>query len=411
LATAVAPTTLAVLEPVNFAPYVRTAITIPSQTGSQPGKGVTAAAAQVDLTIGTKNNYDYNDADPCYTGTGGTTRSACNDNVQVTTFLFGGGNLLDLPQQLHTYFFNDLQSAPASTPQFNLPAGAPQLYVVLTDALGAQGYLPMQAGGNYQVCDPGNASTYYTPTIPSCPLSPALPTGVSIPPAQTILPLPNLPNGRPVNSVDVAFVTSSVGFGGSQGLIPLIEGAAANVTAGQTSGFVWNALTENPLVQQGSPLPVFTLACVSADGTNLNSVGITCTVPPTYTYSTSAGLSQPPSVYIVTTSNTAVGALHDAPLSHDMRIVAAIVFPVGAIPLVLLLRRRKALKLSGWLAVLLFASLVGVSIGCGSNGFKNEGGTTTTATPAGTYQFMITATSGSTTINSPKFSVTVSPVH
>ena len=46
-----------------------------------------------------------------------------------------------------------------------------------------------------------------------------------------------------------------------------------------------------------------------------------------------------------------------------MRIVAAIVFPVGAIPLVLLLRRRKALKRSGWLAVLLFASLVGVSIG------------------------------------------------
>ncbi|HYK35039.1 hypothetical protein [Alloacidobacterium sp.] len=419
LASAANPTVLAVLEPVNFAPFIRTAVTAANSTNSQPGKGVTAAAAQVDLTISPQNNYDYNDADPCYTGTGGATRSTCNDNVQLTTFLFGGGNLIGDAQQVHTYFYNDIQSTPK--PQFNLPAGSPQLYLVLADQLGGQGYKEMTSGGNTQVCDPGNPSTAYTPTIPACPLStPLQGTAPAVPPVQTQLPL----SGD--TSVEVALLIGNVGFGGSAGLIPLPQTATpeatAHVTAGQTAGFVWNWLTEQPVVQatgSGTP-PVLTLACVSADGTDLAAKGITCNVQPTYTYSTGSGntyaLTAPPAVYVVTTGNTAVGAVHQGPLDRDLHIIAAVVFPIGAIPLVLLLRRRRALKLSGWLAVLFFASLVGASIGCGSNSsFNNQGGTTTTATPAGTYQFIVTATGTDSNgnpinIKTYPFAVTVSPV-
>ncbi|HTZ90217.1 MAG TPA: hypothetical protein VMA71_07745 [Alloacidobacterium sp.] len=394
LSSAANPTTLAVLEPVNFAPYIRTAVTAANSSNSQPGKGVTAAAAQVDLTISTANNYDYNDADPCYTGTGGATRSICNDNLQLTTFLFGGGNLIGDAQQVHTYFYGDIQATPK--PQFNLPAGQPQLYLVLTDQLGAQGYKEMTSGGNTQVCDPGNPSTAYTPTTPACPLPTPLPTGIAVPPAQTILPL----SGD--SSVEVALLTGNVGFGGSTGLIPLPQTptpeATANVTAGQTAGFSWNWLTEQPEVQAvgSSTPPVLTLVCTSADGTDLSSKGIQCNAPATYTYSTGTGnslvITAPPAIYVVTTGNTAVGALHEASPSRDAQIVAAIVFPIGAIPLVLLARRRKSLKLTGWLAVLFIASIVGLGIGCGSGGFQNQGGTTTTATPAGTYQFIVTAT-------------------
>jgi hypothetical protein len=215
-----------------------------------------------------------------------------------------------------------------------------------------------------------------------------------------------------------------VGFGGSSGLIPLPETptpqAIAKVTAGQTGGFVWNWLTERPEVQgNGGTPPVLTLACVSADSTNPAPAGVQCNIPPTYTYSTGTGnslvVTAPPAIYVVTQGNTAVGALHEGPLSRDIQVVAAIVFPLGAIPLVVLLRRRKALKLSGWLAVIFFASLVGLSVGCGSSSFKNMGGTTTTATPAGTYQFVVTATGidangNPISIKSYPFAVTVTAV-
>ena len=417
LASATAPTSIAILEPVNYAPYIRTAITAANSTNSQPGKGVTAAAANVDLTISPQNNYDYNDQDPCYTGGNGTQRNSCNDNLQVTTFLFGGGNLIGDAQQVHTYFYSDLQSQPK--PQFNLPAGQPQLYVVLADQLGAQGYKEATSGGNTQVCDPGTPSTSYVPTTPTCPLPTPLPTAAAVPPAQTILPLSN------DTSVEVAILSGSVGFGGSSGLIPLPETptpeAIANVSAGQTAGFVWNWLTQRPEVQGigGGAPPVLTLACTSADGTDLASVGIQCNIPQTYVYSTGSGssllITPPPAIYVITRSNSAVGALHEGPLNRDLQVVAAIVFPLGAIPLFLLARRRKALKLSGWLAVVFFASLVGMSIGCGSSSFKNMGGTTTTATPANTYQFIVTASgtaSDGTAINikSYPFAVTVSAV-
>jgi hypothetical protein len=146
---------------------------------------------------------------------------------------------------------------------------------------------------------------------------------------------------------------------------------------------------------------------------------VQCNIPQTYTYSTGTGnsllITAPPAIYVVTQSNTAVGALQEGPLSHDLRVVAAIVFPIGAIPLVLLVRRRKALKLSGWLAVALFASLVGLSIGCGSSSFNNMGGTTATATPAGTYEFVVTATGtdangNAISIKSYPFAVTVTAV-
>jgi amino acid permease len=127
-------------------------------------------------------------------------------------------------------------------------------------------------------------------------------------------------------------------------------------------------------------------------------------------------ITAPPAIYVVTTGNTTVGALQEAPFSHDLRIVAAIVFPIGAIPLVLLLRRRRALKATGWLAVLLFASIVGLSIGCGSSGFEKQQGTTSTGTPAATYQFVVTATGTASdgsqiNIKSYPFAVTVSAVH
>lgn len=417
LANATAPTTLAILEPVNFAPYVRSTVTAANSSNSQPGKGVTASAAQVDLTIGTQNNYDYNDQDPCYTGSDGKQRSTCNDNLQMTTFLFGGGNLIGDAQQVHTYFYGDLTANPK--PQFNLPAGQPQVYVALADQLGAQGYKDVTSGGSTQVCDPGTPSASYTPTTPTCPLPTPLPTGVAVPPAQTILPLQN------DTSVKVALITGNVGFGGSSGLISLPQAstpeAVAHVTAGQTAGFVWNWLTEQPQVQASSngQTPALTLACISADGSNPASAGVQCNVPATYTYSTGSGNAQvitaPPAIYVVTNSNAAVGALKKTPLSRTAQVVAAMAFPISAIPLILSFRRRKALKLSGWLAVVFFASLVGLSVGCGSSNFKSMGGTTTTATPAGTYQFVVTATGTDSSgnpinIKTYPFAVTVTAV-
>jgi uncharacterized repeat protein (TIGR01451 family) len=417
LGTTAAPVTLALLEPVNFAPFVRSTISA-ANGSSQPGKGVTAAAAQVDLTISPQNNYDYNDHDPCYTGPDGTTRSSCNDNVQMTTFLFGGGNLIGETQQTRTYFYGDLQANPK--PQFNMPAGQPQVYVVLADQLGAQGYKEMTSGGDTQVCDPGTPSQTYTPSTPSCPLPVPLPTGISNPPAQTILPLTN------DTSVKVALVTGSVGSGGSSGLVPLPQTptpeATANITAGQTAGFIWNWLTQLPQVQAAGANgpPVLTLACISADGTDLAAKGIQCNIPPTYTYSTGSGnnfvITAPPAIYVVTKGNTVVGTMRGSPLSRDLRTTMAVIFPIGAIPLVLLARRRKLLKLSGWLAVILLLSIAGAGIGCGSSNFQNMGGTTTTATPAATYQFVVTATGTDSSgnpinIKSYPFAVTVTSVH
>ena len=411
LADAANPTTLAVLEPVNFAPYVRSTI---APASTQYGKGVTAGAALIDLTIAPDKNYDYNDADPCYAGDGGK-RTTCNDNVQLTTFLFGGQNLIGDSQQQHSYFYSELQPG-TNPPQFNLPAGGPQVYVLLADNLAAQKYPAINNDPLHPLgCDPGTLSATYTPSVPACTDKPALST-VENPPQQ--LPLTDNP------SATVALVGNNALFGGSAGLIaitaPPIPEATAHITAGQTAGFVWNLLTENPLVQ-GNPLPNFTLTCQSADGKDLASVGIKCSVSPTYVYSTisngTAVITAPPTVYVSTSSNTAVGALQEAPLSRDLRIVAAVVFPVGAIPLVLLLRRRRALKLSGWLAVMFLASLVGLGIGCGSNSsFNNQGGTTTTGTTAGSYEFVIVAsgTDGSgnpINIKSPAFAVTVSAVH
>jgi uncharacterized repeat protein (TIGR01451 family) len=417
LGSAVAPTSLAVLEPVNFAPFVRTAVTAANSGNSQPGKGVTAAAAVVDLTISPQNNYDYNDQDPCYTGSGGTQRGTCNDNLQLTTFLFGGGNLIGNAQQLNTYFYNDLQTTPK--PQFNLPAGQPQLYVVLADQLGAQGYANTGTPTAPIVCDPGNPTTSYTPNTPACPLAPPLTSnGVAVPPVQTLLPLQN------DTSVEVALLATNVGFGGSSGLIPLPETptpeAVATVTAGQTAGFVWNWLTERPEVQgNGVTFPVLTLACTPADPNSPLPAGVQCNIAPTYTYSTGSGnslvVTAPPAIYVVTQSNTAVGALQHGPLGGELHVIAAIVFPLGAIPLVVLIRRRKALKLSSWLAVVLFASMVGLSVGCGASSFKNAGGTTSTATPPGTYTFVVTATGtdgngNPINIKSYPFAVTVTPV-
>ena len=101
-------------------------------------------------------------------------------------------------------------------------------------------------------------------------------------------------------------------------------------------------------------------------------------------------LTAPPAIYIATTGRTSVGALRPLPGDRTLQIFAAVVFPLSVIPLVVLVRRRKALKLSGWLAVALFISLAGVALGCGSS-FKNMGGTTTAGTPAGTYLVVVTA--------------------
>jgi hypothetical protein len=335
----------------------------------------------------------------------------------MTTFLFGGGNLIGDAQQVHTYFYGDLAANPK--PQFNLPAGQPQVYVVLADQLGAQGYKEVTSGGSTQVCDPGTPSASYTPTTPTCPLPTPRPTGVAVPPAQTILPLPN------DTSVKIALVTGNVGFGGSSGLIPLPQVSApeavAHVTAGQTAGFIWNWLTEQPQVQalSNGQMPVLTLACTSADGSNPASSGVQCNVPATYTYSTGSGNTQvitaPPAIYVVTNSNAAVGMLRETPLSRTAKIMAAMAFPISAVPLILLFRRRKALKFSGWLAVVFFASLVGLSVGCGSSNFKSMGGSTTTGTPAGTYQFVVTATGTDSSgnpidIKTYPFAVTVTAV-
>lgn len=478
--------TVAVLEPVNFAPYVGATL-LPVNGQSQPGKGVTAAAQQLDLTIekgdtnspsGTAihHDYDYNDADPCYTG--GTTRGVCDDNKQLVTFLFTGGNIAGAPNKAQIYGSDQLAGPnvdpTVAIPQFDLPTSQAQLFLVMADQLGTQGYVQITYQGVTQVCDPGSPAASYTPSIPyyipsgsgsatGCPVPPPLSSFVAPQPAgspaQTVWPgLTDANTHAPDISVSVASLTTNSANGGTVGLVALPQPytqpppsdpnavpkagqLSVNVTAGQTVGFAWNWLPEQTEVQPTSQDPygpVFNLSCQGVNGTDLAAAHITCTLPPSFQYYTQATaqgaqplvpcnksgstqiyciLTAPPAIYVATTGRTAVGALRDLPGSKTSQILAAVVFPLGAIPLVLVLRRRKALKGYGWIAVMILAIVAATGIGCGGGtSFQGAGGTTSNATPSGTYYLQVTASrtdsSGNTvSIQSYPFAVVVSQVN
>ena len=62
-ASTATPTTFAVLEPVNFAPYVVAATT---SVSAQTGKGSTSSLTDIFLQVSSTQTHDFNDKDPCY---------------------------------------------------------------------------------------------------------------------------------------------------------------------------------------------------------------------------------------------------------------------------------------------------------------------------------------------------------
>jgi uncharacterized repeat protein (TIGR01451 family) len=201
--------TFAVLEPINFPPYVVAGATAISTAAS---KGSTSADSDVYLELSASQTHDYNDHDPCYIS---GTREACDDNPYLYAWVFGGGNTGGSSEITTPYRIYQQPSTTASAPytillspetassagtnaynlekQLNLTAAA-QLYVAVADqATGADtlntgiagstnytsnpfhnqgGFLTASynatMGGLAPVCDPGSQSTGYSLSAAAC---------------------------------------------------------------------------------------------------------------------------------------------------------------------------------------------------------------------------------------------------
>jgi len=399
-APAAAPVTLAVLEPVNFAPYISGTI---QGSPSTTGKGLT----EVSITF--PQIHDYNDNDPCYV-IGANGRSSCNDNLLLTTWMFGGGNLLASSvsqngagsQIIGPLSPSVLASIVAANSPIEVQASG-NIYIVAVDQLAAPLYNAQKD------CDPGvNVSSSYTATLPNCPVSTSLLTGT--PPQTTVF-----------GSGDVAEFT--VSGGGGLGLIilppaadatspttvvnPAYSTATATVTAGQTVGFQWKLSDIIP-----STGGTYNLTCYMVDAATKNTVtpfpaGLSCQIPATVTYpggsATTATLAAlDPAIYIVTT-----GSLTADGRESKWRTVAGGIAVALLLPMLLFRRRSAYTKKFGLLIVLmLLGGALGLS-GCGSGIGTGTG--TTTPVAANTYYFRATATptKGSGTLTTAPFQVNV----
>ncbi len=398
-APAAAALTVAVLEPVNFAPYIGSSS---QQTVQPPGKGVSEASFVFpDIT------HDYNDSDPCFvsSSTAGTpARGVCDDNLLLTTWVFGGERMV--PSLSHVIG----PLSPTAAQAFLNPAAPYEvqagttLFLQLADQLAAFAY---NAKHN---CDPGNASgTYFASTVNACPINPGLLTGT--PPQETVF-----------GSADIASLAVSV-TGGSGGLIalppaqdatspttPVEDGytmASATVIAGQTVGFQWRL---------GDIMPAaggtYNLTCYMVDAATQNTAtplpaGLSCQIPPSITYPanpTPANSPAGPAIYVVST-----GAQTSKAVTPGWRAAAEGVVAALLLPLVLVRRRIGNSKRLGLVVLLLLLGGAASLSGCGA-GFS-AATTAANSTPAasGTYYFRANATpvQGGTTLTTAPFKVTV----
>jgi|GEM_PF-2602741 len=398
-APAAAPVTLAVLEPVNFAPYI---------SGTIQGSPTTTGKGLTEVSITFPQIHDYNDNDPCYViGTNG--RSTCDDNLLLTTWMFGGGNLLATSisqtgggsQIIGPLSPAVLASIDAANSPIEVQASG-NIYIVAADQLAAPLY------NAHSDCDPGvNASGSYTATLPNCPISTSLLTGT--PPQTTVF-----------GSTDVAEFT--VSGGGGLGLIilppavdatspttvvnPAYPTATATVTAGQTVGFQWKLSDIIP-----STGGTYNLTCYMVDTATKDTVvafptGLSCQIPATVTYpggsTTAATLAAlDPAIYVVTT-----GSLTAEGKAPKWRTVAGGIAVALLLPMLLLRRRSAYAKRFGLLIVLM---LLGGALGLSGCGSGVGTGTTTTPVTANTYYFRATATpiKGSGTLTTAPFQVNV----
>nr|WP_263385463.1 hypothetical protein [Granulicella arctica] len=394
----VAPVTVAVLEPVNFAPYISSSTQVASQT---PGKGVSEVSFLFPSAI-----HDYNDHDPCYVSDSstGTPRGICDDNLILTTWIFGGESLIPSLSHVIGPLLPAAATAfeTAATP-YEVQANA-TLYVQVADQLA----VPIYNNPPYQDCDPGDPSSSYTPvtSVKPCPIDASRLAGT---PPQEIA----------FGSADVTLLTPSIN-GGSGGLIilppasdatlattPVQAGyitAAATVTSGQTVGFQWKL---------GDVIPAsggtYNLACFMVDAATQNSpialaIGLSCQIPATIVYPpnpTTTTSPANPAIYVVTT-----GTINARNTSPSWGTAAVSILAATLLPL-LLFRRRDvdAKRFSLFVMLLLLGGAVSLS-GCGSGvGVTNI----PTAAAASTYFFRASATpiKGGTILITAPFDVTV----
>lgn len=369
----------AVLEPVNFSPVIVPNTNSPSQT---PGKGV----SEVSFLFPT--SFDPNNNDPCYVATasgGPASRSTCDDNLVLTTRIFGGEDLV--PSQTHIVgpLSPDLTTTFVAQ-TFEVQAGA-TLYDLVTDQLAEVIYL----GAN---CDPGVPSTGYAQS-PPC-------TGTFSQYNVSGLAL----SGTPKQAADfgsgvIAQLFPSLN-GGSSALIILptlsqqgqanYVPASGTVTAGQSVGFLWRLRLDT-----SATTGTYNLTCNRVDATTHTTVlpfpaGLSCQIPSTIT------LPADIPAYIVTQGN-----LYGTNTS-GWKTIGGTVLATLLLPLLLFRRRLSYPKQVMLLALLFLGGAVGLA-GCGSG----TSGSGTGAVASGTYWFSISATpaGGTGTITSTAFSVTV----
>lgn len=443
--------TLAVYEPVNYAPYVVAGTG--GASGGTVSKGSTVAQTQAYLLKSATQTHDFNDSDPCYVG---GTRTKCDDNPYLYAFIFGGGNTGSSAEFTGPLLVSSLPADPALAPNafdlglaFNLSGSAQVNIAVADQATGADanndkigspnyftnpftaqgGFLTGSSGVGFPVCDPGLASGAYglTPSgsVTKFCVSVADPTTVS--PTERYVAAGA---GYQFGNVATAAVIGSASAG--SGLIPLPYPsdfstspptnppsaaspvpAIAYVTPGQTAGFAWGWLN-GVVAKTPTPPPTYKLACLAVGSLTSSTAvslpaGMTCNIstpdpnaasPTTFSYTSTNYI---PTILVVTTGNSYAKNLTPG---RGWRQgwgegLAALLLPM------LLYRRRLRKGAVGLVTVLLSLAAIPLLSGCGSGGSLPA---SANATPSGTYYFIVTATPTNTslpTVTSAAFEVVV----
>jgi hypothetical protein len=349
---AVAGTTLGVLEPVNFAPYV---VGGTASVAVQTGKGATTANSDAFINVSATQTHDFNDKDPCYVA---GARATCDDNNYLYVMTFGGGHTgtspaLSVPQYVKT--LTPETSATTTSNAFFVATGfnlgsTDQIYIAVFDqTTGADSYnadivtnpyghqgdfltksFSSKTGGIPPVCDPGTTTAYYTVTAPGCAAGTVTTIGtqneivggngylaytvgstgvlgtISSGSGLIGLPYPDAstpPNGPAVNGAPYNPGGSQSKPLGLNSSTNATTAAIAFVTPGQTAGFQWGWLAgQATLGLANGPKfgDVYTLGCVMVDLATQQTVstppaGITCTI--TTSTPTAAGATASPQSY------------------------------------------------------------------------------------------------------------------
>jgi hypothetical protein len=171
--------------------------------------------------------------------------------------------------------------------------------------------------------------------------------------------------------------------------------AAATVTAGQSAGFSWAWLPNQPATG------TYTLTCYEVDAATLSvetapPAGF-CNLPANYVFGASPAQTAP-TIYVVTNGSLNARNTPPAVWGGAGGVILALLLPL------FLVRRGRRLRrqLHLMLLLLVLAGVASLS-GCGA-GFVSP---VLPVTPPGTYYFRAAATSGSTTIATAPFEVIV----